>query len=200
MKITQQLIAAASFASLLFAPLAQAQTSTPTTESAEGNTRLQVIDAGLSFSAEDLDFGSVAPHASTADNLVVTCTATAEGNATTTSNNALAVAVGDATCGEITVTGGTGSITYALTVEVHALTFSGNTISPTFNVFESNGETEVAGLQGVASGSTTTADDTRVIGPGVNHVYKLGGSATIAGGQALGIYTGTYIVSAQVTP
>ena len=195
MKITQQLIAAASFASLLFAPLAQAQT--PTTESAEGNTRLQVIDAGLSFSALDLDFGSVAPHASTPDNLAVTCTATAEGRPSTSGN---AVAAGDTTCGVITVTGGTGSITYALTVEVHALTFSGNTISPTFNVYESNGTTPVAGLQGVASGSTTTADDTRVIDPGVNQVYKLGGSAPIAGGQALGIYTGTYIVSAQVTP
>ena len=198
MKITQQLIAAASFASLLFAPLAQAQTASQ--NSAEGNTRLQVIDAGLSFSALDLDFGSVAPHASTPDNLAVTCTATAEGNATTTSNNTVAVAAGDATCGEITVTGGTGSITYALTVEVHALTFSGNTISPTFSVFESNGTAEVAGLQDVASGSTTTSSATRVIGPGVNHVYKLGGSAPIAANQALGIYTGTYIVSAQVTP
>ena len=195
MKITQQLIAAASFASLLFAPLAQAQTASQNT--ADGNIRLEVIPSGLSFGAEDLNFGSVTPHATNPDNLEMACTATTEGAASTSNG---AVAVGDATCGEITVTGGSGSITYALTVEVSALTFSGNTISPTFSVFESNGTAEVAGLQDVASGSTTTSSATRVIGAGVEQVYKLGGSAPIAAGQAIGVYTGTYIVSAQVTP
>ena len=195
MKITQQLIAAASFASLLFAPLAQAQT--PSQNTADGNIRLEVIPPGLSFRAEDLNFGSVTPHATNPDNLVVACTATPDGDPSTSGN---ALAVGATTCGEITVTGGSGNITYALTVEVNALTSSGNTISPTFNVFESNGETEVAGLQGIASGSTTTSSATRVIGAGVDHVYKLGGSAPIAAGQALGVYAGTYIVSAQVTP
>ena len=197
MKITQQLIAAASFASLLFAPLAQAQTA----DSATGNVELKVIGSGLLFRASDMNFGSVTPHASNADNLVVACTATADGDASTSNG---AVAAGDATCGVIEVTGGTSGNTYKLTVDVEDLTNgNGDTIVPTFKVFGSNGTDEVAGLTAVTDASTrtnpATATNAESIAAGAVDTYKLGGSASIAAGQNGGFYTGTYIVSATVS-
>ena len=195
MKITQQLIAAASFASLLFAPLAQAQTS----DSATGNVELTVLGSGLSFEARDLNFGSVTPGSDT-NNLVVACASTAEGTASISGGAADALATGAATCGVITVTGGSSSITYALTVEVNPLTDgSGNSISPTFKVFATNGTTEIAGLNAIAADTTATASSTRTIGARAEQVYKLGGSAPIATNQTIGTYTGTYIVSATVS-
>ena len=196
MKITQQLIAAASFASLLFAPLAQAQTT-----SATGNVELTVLGSGLSFEARDLNFGSVTPGSDT-NNLVVACAAadSAAGTASISGGAADAVATGAATCGVITVTGGSSSITYALTVEVNPLTDgSGNSISPTFKVFATNGTTEIAGLNAIAADTTATASSTRTIGARAEQVYKLGGSAPIATNQTIGTYTGTYIVSATVS-
>ena len=197
MKITQQLIAAASFASLLFAPLAQAQTS----DSATGNVELTVLGSGLSFEARDLNFGSVTPGSDT-NNLVVACAAadSAAGTASISGGAADAVATGAATCGVITVTGGSSSITYALTVEVNPLTDgSGNSISPTFKVFATDGTTEIAGLNAIAADTTATASSTRSIGARAEQVYKLGGSAPIATNQTIGTYTGTYIVSATVS-
>ena len=194
MKITQQLIAAASFASLLFAPLAQAQT----TDSAEGNVELTVIGSGLLFRASDMNFGSVTPDGSAVSNLAVACAAGDSATGTPSASGA-AVAAGDATCGVIKVTGGSGGNTYTLTVEVEDLTNGEHTIVPTFTVYDSSdGTTEIVGLETVTAAGTnpTPASSSRSIAAGAVDTYKLGGTALIAANQAIGVYTGTYIVTA----
>ena len=192
MKITQQLIAAASFASLLFAPLAQAQTS------ATGNVELTVLGSSLSIRADDLNFGSVAS-ASDANDLVVACTSTSAGTASIKDGSG--EITGTATCGVITVTGGTGSNTYTLSVQIPTDLTNGssNTIRPTFTVYDSSGANAIAGLETVTtSSSETSATNALPIAARVVHTYKLGGTAPIGENQATGVYRGTYIVQAVV--
>ena len=192
MKITQQLIAAASFASLLFAPLAQAQT----TVSDGGDVELTVIPSGLSISAENLNFGSVAA-ASDANNLVVACTASEAG--TPSIEDGSGEIGGTATCGVITVTAGSGANNYILSVQIPAdLTDgSGNSIRPTFKVYAANGTDEIAGLEAVTtSDSATSATNMKSIASGASDTYKLGGTAPIGVNQETGTYTGRYIVEA----
>ena len=70
MKITKQTIAAAGFAALLFAPLAQAQTS-----SATANIDIVVINSGgMRIEAFDMSFGSI-PSGVTDQSWILTCTA-----------------------------------------------------------------------------------------------------------------------------
>ena len=188
MKITKQLIAAASFSSLLFAPLAQAQTT--------GNTELRVVESALTILATDMNFGTVNP-GDAADDLVLTCDDGANtGTSAAITNGA---ASGNATCGVITVIA-TRDASFRLTLETTVLTSasdSSDTISPVFTLFLEG--TGIAGLTDIAAGgAVATSTSPETIPNGDNITFVLGGSANIASNQGTGIYNGTYTVAAVV--
>ena len=199
MKITKQLIAAASFSSLLFAPLAQAQTTAGNT----GNTELRVVEPALIITASDMEFGAVIPGGAPSD-LVLTC----DSNTSASAAIADGEASGNAACGVISVTA-TRDASFNLTLKATVLTNASNssdTISPEFTLFSSDGGTAngtdpngIAGLIEIAAGSavaTSTSPQTIVNGNQRNFI--LGGKANIAKNQGTGFYRGEYTVAAVV--
>ena len=185
MKITQQLIAAASFASLLFAPLAQAQTT--------GNTELTVLGSGLTVTATDLNFGTLSPPLNSAAPVILSC---AVGSA-----SIAGVGVSGSSCGEITVQAGPDGGSYKLQISPTVLTGADGartTITANFRVFDAGVTAPIDGLDSVTGGSVGIADNADTLGADGSTTYILGGSAEIEPDQALTTYTGTYTVAAVV--
>ena len=199
MKITRQIIAAAGFASLLFAPLAQAQT---TSDSATGNIDLTVVSSSsaITFTAADaISFGSIiAPTAGATVPLALTCSNSA-GVATATRTIGGGSLVGnDATCGIVTVEAGAAGGSYRLRVSPGALigNDSENTVIVTdFQVFpDDNNTTAVIGLNSIAGGANAIATSTETLAGSASQTYKLGGTASITPNQPEGLYSATYLV------
>ena len=196
MKITKQLIAAASFSSLLFAPLAQAQTADP-----NGNTQLAVIGPALTIAATDMEFGTVNPGATAAD-LELSCTAsprTSTFGSSATFDVANGAASGRTSCGVISVDS-IRDVSYNLTLDTTVLTSasdSDDTVSPVFTVRLTNGD-DVAGLTDIDAGGSGTTATPHTIFAGSRIYYILGGRANIAADQGSGVYSGEYTISAVV--
>ena len=194
MKITKQLIAAASFSSLLFAPLAQAQADP------NGDTRLAVVGPALTIAATDMEFGTVKPGAADA-NLVLSCTASPQISAfgsSATFDVAKGAASGRTSCGVISVDS-IRDVSYNLTLDTTVLTSDANsddTVSPVFTVRSDN--RDVAGLTNIAAGNSGTTATPHLISTGGRTYYILGGTAEIATDQGSGVYSGRYTISAVV--
>ena len=196
MKITKQLIAAASFSSLLFAPLAQAQTADP-----NGDTQLAVIGPALTIAATDMEFGTVNPGDSAAD-LELSCTAspqTSSFGSSTVFDVAGGSSSGRTSCGVISVDS-VRNVSFNLTLDTTVLTSgsdSDDTVSPVFTVrlVDGNG---VAGLTGIAAGNAGTTATPHFISTGTRIYYILSGTANIATDQGSGVYSGEYTISAVV--
>ena len=195
MKITKQLIAAASFSLLLFAPLAQAQTDP------NGDTRLAVVGPALTIAATDMEFGTVKPGAADAD-LELSCTASPQTSSFGSSAKfdvAKGAASGRTSCGVISVDS-IRDVSYNLTLDTTVLTSgsdSDDTVSPVFTVSLANGN-GVAGLTDIAAGSSGTTATPHFISTGDRIYYILGGTAEIATDQGSGVYSGRYTISAVV--
>ena len=197
MKITKQTIAAAGFAALLFAPLAQAQTS-----SATADIDIVVIGSAMGIEASDMSFGSI-PSGDTGQSWILTCTA--DDNVGVVRDLTRNPAPNDdATCGVIRVFSGSDGFDYKLAVSATALTGSGtaagSTLEPSFNIFIADGTTAVAGLGDIDSetGATSTSTNAISILARNSQTYKMGGGIPIPGNQATGDYAGTYTVTAEV--
>ena len=198
MKITNQIIAAASFSALLFAPLAQAQVGT--SDSATQSITLEVIPAGVSITATDMSFGTVTPNAADGElNLVLAC---AGGTATTTFAGTTGSFGGTPTCGLVTVTSESSETqNYQLSVQVESLTHSTDSnvvINPVLSVLVENGSDDVAGIASGVTAPGTETSDSISIGTGEVDTYRLGGSAPIAADQDTGTYSGDYTVTATI--
>ena len=201
MKITNQIIAAASFSALLFAPLAQAQVGT--SDSDTKSITLEVISAGVSITATDISFGFVTPDANDSSpvDLVLAC---AGGTSTTSFAGGSESSFGGAPkCGTVTVRSESSeNQNYALKVDVGSLTnSSGVVIIPTLTVIDQDGNP----VAGIASGVTaltnapgTETSNSIAIATSESDTYMLGGSAPIAANQATGTYSGNYTVTATV--
>ena len=195
MKITKQLIAAASFSLLLFAPLAQAQADP------NGDTRLAVVGPALTIAATDMEFGTVKPGAANA-NLVLSCTASPQISAfgsSATFDVAKGAASGRTSCGVISVDS-IRDVSYNLTLDTTVLTSDANsddTVSPVFTVRLTNGD-DVAGLTDIDAGGSGTTATPHLISTGGRTYYILGGTAKIATDQGSGVYSGRYTISAVV--
>ena len=196
MKITQQIIAAAGFASLLFAPLAQAQEQ-------GGNVGLTVIADGLTVTGTELNFGQATLNeADTAGEITLSCFSFNEGDPLTTilsgqvpqgdpvRSNLFTIVDTDAACGNVTVAAENDDLTYQLRLEVTALTSGGDSISPSLTL-------SGAGLSGVTPASPALTDNLD-IAANASSSFILGGSLLIAANQAEGDYTGTYTITALV--
>ena len=196
MKITQQIIAAAGFASLLFAPLAQAQEQ-------GGNVGLTVIADGLTVTGTELNFGQATLNeADTAGEITLSCFSFNEGDPLTTilsgqvpqgdpvRSNLFTIVDTDAACGNVTVAAENDDLTYQLRLEVTALTSGGDSISPSLTL-------SGAGLSGVTPASPALTDNLD-IAANASSSFILGGSLPIAANQAEGDYTGTYTITALV--
>ena len=198
MKITKQTIAAAGFAALLFAPLAQAQTS-----SATANIDIVVIGSAMAIEATDISFGAFSS-GDASQNVILTCTAD---DATGFVNDS---ASDDATCGVIKVLSGTdGGFDYKLAVSATPLTGRtgaavGSTLNPTFNIFDFERsdapDSAVAGLGDIDSETGFTSTSTKAVNIPARSVqtYKMGGDIPIGANQARGDYAGNYTVTAEV--
>ena len=200
MKITKQTIAAAAFAALLFAPLAQAQTS----PSATANIDIVVINSGgMRIEAFDMSFGSI-PSGVTDQSWILTCTA--DNNVGVVRDSTRKPAPNDdATCGVIKVFAGTDGFDYKLAVSADPLTGRtgaavGSTLNPAFNIFMADGTTAIPGLDNIDSetGDPSRSDDAISISATSSKTYKMGGGIPIPGNQAIGDYAGTYTVMAEV--
>ena len=196
MKITQQIIAAAGFASLLFAPLAQAQEQ-------GGNVGLTVIADGLTVTGTELNFGQATLNeADAAGEITLSCFSFNEGDPLTTilsgqvplgdpvRSNLFTIVDTDAACGNVTVAAENDDLTYQLRLEVTALTSGGDSISPSLTL-------SGAGLSGVTPASPALTDNLD-IAANASSSFILGGSLLIAANQATGDYTGTYTITALV--
>ena len=196
MKITKQTIAAAGFAALLFAPLAQAQTS-----SATADIDIVVIGSAMGIEASDMSFGSI-PSGDTGQSWILTCSDSAAGAVRDLTRNP--APNDDATCGVIRVFSGSDGFDYKLAVSATALTGSGtaagSTLEPSFNIFMADGTTAIAGLDDIDSetGATSTSTNAVSILARNSQTYKMGGGIPIPGNQAIGDYAGTYTVTAEV--
>ena len=200
MKITQQIIAAAGFASLLFAPLAQAQ-------ELGRNVGLTVISDGLTVSGSELNFGHATLNASdAAGEITLSCFSINEGDPLTTllsgqvpSGDPVRVSLfivdkTNAACGNVTVTAENDDLTYQLRLEVTALTSGGDSISPNLTL-------SGAGLSDVTPASPAFTNNLD-IAANASSSFILEGFLPIAANQATGDYTGTYTITAlvQTTP
>ena len=198
MKITKQIIAAAGFAALFFAPLSQAQTTFTLDDLRVGSVKFKVNSAGVIISeASAIDFGRVTPHTETADVLEMTCSTDTNVGITRTTTPDAAESSGAATCGVFTVEGGRIPTTsYMLRVGVTAFTTEdgAHTISPSLDVYK-NGESSPI-LEDVGP---NTAVDARTFDGGSidtrgSATFTVGGSMPIAEKQVAGDYTGNYTV------
>ena len=193
MKITKQTIAAAGFAALLFAPLAQAQTPG---NSATKDIDIRVINSGMSIEASNINFGAF-PAGDANQNLILTCTDSAAGEVNNSASD-------DATCGVITVSS-SDDFNYKLAVSATPLTGRtgaavGSSLTPTFNIFAADGTTDIAGLGDInaETGADSTSTNTINLLAGNAQTYKMGGGIPIGANQATGTYEGNYTVTAEV--
>ena len=197
MKITKQIIAAAGFAALFFAPLSQAQTTFTLDDLRVGSVKFRVRPAGVSISeASAIDFGRVTPHTATADVLEMTCSEDSDVGITSTTADA-AERSGAAKCGVFTVDGAIIRTTsYMLKVGVTAFTTEDgmHTISPSLDVYE-NGQLSPI-LTGVEPNTAVDARtfDGGIIEAGGSATFTVGGSMNIAASQVAGDYAGNYTI------
>ena len=196
MKITQQIIAAAGFASLLFAPLAQAQ-------ELGRNVGLTVISDGLTVSGSELNFGHAFLNASdTAGEITLYC---GDGDIILGGQqvpsgdpvrvNLFTIDKTNAACGNVTVAAENDDLTYRLRLEVTALTSGGDSISPNLSL---SGD---ASVNDITPASPVFIDNLN-IAANASSSFILAGILPIAANQATGDYTGTYTITAlvQTTP
>ena len=206
MKITQQIIAAAGFASLLFAPLAQAQ-------ELGRNVGLTVISDGLTVSGSELNFGHATLNASgVAGEITLNCAAFNVGSplvpllggqvpaGAPAHSNLFTIDDTNAACGNITVTAENDDLTYRLRAEVTALTGSrGGSISPRLSILDANASgTIVAPFTPTSPGFSAN----QPIAANASTSFTLVGTLPIAASQATEDFTGTYTITAlvQTTP
>ena len=191
MKSTTQIIAATAFASLLFAPLANANPG-------GGPIAFKLINGiAVSITASKIDFGEVIPDGANDAVLTITCDSDRDSSGATTSvNNFDTRVTGAPECGIVKVTAGSSPIVYTLAVtEVTALTDEGNSISPTL-VIHPNGRAD-SPIATVPAGETSTSGG-RSIAANAFEVFKVAGSMPIVANQVAGTYEGTYTVTAEV--
>ena len=191
MKSTTQIIATTAFASLLFAPLANANPG-------GGPIAFKLINGiAVSIAATQIDFAQVIPDGVNDAILTITCNGDGGDNSATTSvDNFDTRVTGDPTCGVVTVKAGTAPITYTLAVtEVTDLTGEGDPISPTLIVREANSSTDSPPIITVGTDNNETDID---LAARASDIFKVAGSMPIAANQAEGTYTGTYTVTAEV--
>ena len=189
MKSTTQIIAAAAFASLLFAPLANANPG-------GGDIKFSLTNAALiSITAKKIDFGEVIPDGVNDAILTITCNGDGDNNSATTSvDNFDTRVTGDPTCGVVTVKAGTAPITYTLAVtDVTDLIGESHSISPTLIVHEADSSADSPPII-TAPGEKSDID----LAANTSDIFKVAGSMPIAADQAEGTYTGTYTVTAEV--
>ena len=193
MKITRQIIAAAGFASLLFAPLAQAQ------DTDTGQVNLTVISSSSQIrftAAGNVNFGNIIPPNTTAD-VVLTCAS--NGIATAAISGTV---VSGAACGVITVLAGTDGGSYKLRVSPPVLRDTegnnGTPITPEFSVFDDTGTAPIAGLNSIDGGNVGIATNADTLAANGTKTYILGGSATIQSNQVPTSYRGDYTVETVV--
>ena len=210
MKITQQIIAAAGFASLLFAPLAQAQEQ-------GGNVGLTVIADGLTVSGTELNFGQATLNKTDTvgfvslacldfgGGVVITDLSAGEPNPDNLPDrdsdpNLFSLVDDDAACGNVTVTADNADLTYQLRAEVTALTGSGGgSISPNLILFTADGISQViTSFTPTSPASSGNLD----IAANASVSFVLAGTLPIAPNQATEDFTGSYTITAlvQTTP
>ena len=192
MKITRQIIAAAGFASLLFAPLAQAQD----TDTGQVNLRVLSLSSQIGFTAAgDMNFGNIIPP-NTAAPVELTCASNGVATAVISGT-----AVSGAACAVITVRAGTDGGSYKLQVSPPILTgldSSSTPITPEFIVFDDTGTAAIAGLNPINGGDVGIATNEDTLAANGTKTYILGGSATIQANQVHTRYSGTYTVETVV--
>ena len=193
MKNAKKMIVAAGFVSLLFAPLAQAQT--PSVEaSGGGNILFEVVGSSVTVEATDINFGTVTPNISVGNAIRIELSCN-DGLVETVTNGV--VFEGATHCGEITVKPRGSSTQYKLQVEVGPLTnASDETIDPTLVVTDSD-DGAISGLSNITSTSTSTSPISIASTDTEGHTYKIGGNMLIAP-QDSGDYSGEYTVVAIV--
>ena len=193
MKNAKKMIVAAGFVSLLFAPLAQAQT--PSVEATGGGSILfEVVGSSVTVEATDINFGTVTPNVGAGNSvgIVLDCR-----TGVVTPDTNVTDIDGPASCGEITVKPRGPSTQYKLQVAVGPLTnASDETIDPTLVVTNSqNGS--ISGLNNITSTSTSSAPFSIASTNTDGDTYKIGGRMIIDS-QDSGDYTGEYTVVAIV--
>ena len=186
------------FASLLFAPLAQAATSYG------GNVGFTLIPDGFSVTATKIDFGQIIPDEAASSDLSITCTGSGDSDtATARRSNFDSRISGNPKCGVVTVKAGSDDITFTLGAVVTALTGDGDDIVPTLSFYISDGSRQIVGLESVQPDSdpAVTISGGRRIVAEASEVFKVAGSIAVAARQEPGTYEGTYTVTARiVTP
>ena len=190
MKSTKQIIAATAFASLFFAPLANANPGV-------GPITFR-FEPGILITASKIDFGQVVPDSVNDAVLTITCDSDSDSfGATASVNNFDTRVSGDPTCGVVTVTSSGDAITYTLAMtEVTDLTDEGNSISPTLTIHKAGSNPDSPPIITVPGGDNNE--------PGIDlaantsDIFKVAGSMPIAADQEEGTYTGTYTVTAEV--
>ena len=209
MKITQQLIAAAGFASLLFAPLAQAQES-------RGNVGLTVITDGLTVTGTELNFGVASakpppagePYSSEGEVALACIQFSAgdplqhipSGQGPNQGDPTPYILTGDTTCGNVTVTADNADLTYQLRAEVTALTGSnGGSISPRLSLLDADGSSPIVSTFTPTSPASSVNQN---IVANASTSFVVAGALLLAENQAGGTYTGSYTITAlvQTTP
>ena len=195
MKTTKQIIAAMGFASLLFAPLAQANPDS-------GNVGVRLVGDGFRISATKIDFGQIIPDEVVSSDLSITCIGSGESrDATATRTNFTRIS-GVPQCGVVTVTAGSVQIVYTLEAVVTALaalTGDGDDIAPTLSFYLSDNTSNLVGMESVRPGPAVVANAGRTIDAEKSEIFKVAGSITVAARQEPGTYEGTYTVTARVT-
>ena len=194
MKTTKQIIAAMGFASLLFAPLAQANPG-------RGDVGVRLVGDGFRVSASKIDFGQIIPDEVASSVLSITCTGSGDNfTATAERSNFDSRISGVPRCGVVKVAAGSEQIVFTLEAVVTALTGEGDDIAPTLSFYLSDNSRNLGGLETVRPGPAAAAGG-RTIAASASEVFKVAGSITVAARQEPGTYTGTYTVTARiVTP
>ena len=203
MKTLKQIIAMAGFASLLFAPLAQAALSD------EKSVGLLVLGSGISITeASEVNFGAVTLEEDTDDELTLSCitfnpsTDALELRSSVNPRNDLSsdsLNLTGGECGVITVEAGNADIRYQLEVAVDDLTSGANTISPELSVYTNNGSSLAAPEPATPGDPVRTAIGSLVASD--TATFRVGGVIRITGGivsNPPGDYTGNYTVTAYV--
>ena len=198
MKNAKKMIVAAGFVSLLFAPLAQAQT--PSVEaSGGGNILFEVVGSSVTVEATGINFGTVEQRISSGNSVSIELDCRTGNVAPAIPDNRLIIIIDNtlSTCGKITVKPRGSSTQYKLQVEVGPLTnASDETIAPTLVVTDSEND-DIAGLNNITSTSTSSAPISIASTETDGHTYKIGGNMFIAAEDS-GDYTGEYTVVAIV--
>ena len=201
MKTLKQIIAMAGFASLLFAPLAQAALSD------QKSVGLLVLGSGISITeASEVNFGEVTLEEDTDAELTLSCVTINQATAAlelissvNPANPNDSLDLGGGECGVITVEAGNADIRYQLEVAVDDLTSGANTISPELSVYTNNGSSLAAPEPATPGDPVRTAIGSLVASD--TATFRVGGVIRITGGivsNPPGDYTGNYTVTAYV--